>query len=84
MDYKISFMLKYFPHLLLLLQFLLPSCSHQADQALIGAKIYEHEGFYELLFKQWNRMGINTGFCSESLISEPDKADLFKDIITSR
>jgi len=63
-------MVKYFLPLLLIFQLLVPGCSQKSDQTLIGAKIYEHEGSYELLFKQWNDMGINTGFCSEVLISD--------------
>ena len=39
---------------------------------LIGAKIYEHSGSYNLLFEEWNQMGINTGFCSQELISDRD------------
>ena len=39
---------------------------------LIGAKIYEHSGSYNLLFEEWNQMGINTGFCSQELISDQD------------
>jgi len=60
LDYNISFMPKYFLHLQLLLQFLFPACSHKADQAMIVATIYEHEGSYELLFKKWDRIAINT------------------------
>jgi len=63
-------MVKYLFPLLLIFQLLLPGCSQKADQTLIGAKIYEHDGPYELLFEQWNTMGINTGFCSEDLISD--------------
>jgi len=51
---------------------LLQGCSPEADQMLIGAKIYEHSGSYTLLFEQWNQMGINTGFCSQDLISDPE------------
>lgn len=48
---------------------LCPGCSSETNQALIGAKIYEHSGPYDQLFDQWNQMGINTAFSSESLIS---------------
>ena len=63
-------MIKYLFHILVIFQLLLPGCSPVEDQLLIGAKIYEHNGPYDLLFKQWNHMGINTGFCSEDLISD--------------
>jgi len=65
-------MMKYFFSLLLILLLLLPGCLHEEQQALIGAKIYEHSGPYDLLFEQWNHMGINTGFCSQELISDQE------------
>jgi hypothetical protein len=55
--------------LLLLILCLLPGCIPKADTLLIGAKIYEHSGAYDLLFEQWNDLGINAGFCSQELIS---------------
>jgi len=39
---------------------------------MVGAKIYEHSGSFTFLFEQWNELGINTGFCSEDLISDPE------------
>ncbi|MDF1575589.1 MAG: hypothetical protein P1P86_10420 [Bacteroidales bacterium] len=63
-------MIKYLLAFLFVLRFLAPGCSHKADPALIGVKIYEHEGPCEELFRQWKDMGINTGFCSEKLISD--------------
>jgi len=65
-------MMKYLSSLLLILLLLFQACSPEADQMLIGAKIYEHSGPYRLLFEQWNQMGINTGFCSQELISDRD------------
>ena len=65
-------MLKYFISLSIPLLILLQACSNKEDQALVGAKIYEHQGSYKRLFRQWNRMGINTGFCSQELISDPE------------
>jgi len=62
--------MKYFLSFMLLSLFLFKACSHQENPQLIGAKIYEHDAPYDLLFKEWNRMGINTGFCSEKLISD--------------
>ena len=38
----------------------------------MGAKIYEHSGSYVSLFEQWIDLGLNTGFCSEELISDPE------------
>jgi hypothetical protein len=65
-------MMKYLIPFPILLLFLLQSCLNEGTQALIGAKIYEHLGSYDLLFQEWNQMGINTGFCSEELISDPE------------
>jgi len=48
----------------------LSACAPEADPLLIGAKIYEHQGSYELLFAQWQDLGINTGFCSQDLIAD--------------
>ncbi len=47
-------------------------CTQKSDTLLIGAKIYEHSGSYEQLFSRWTDLGINTGFCSKELISDPD------------
>lgn len=63
-------MLKYLFSLLVIL--LLPGCKPEEDRPLIGVKIYEHSGPYDQLFRQWNAMGINTGFCSQELISEQE------------
>jgi hypothetical protein len=65
-------MIKYLIPFPILLLFLLQSCLKEEAQSIIGAKIYEHQGSYELLFQQWNQLGINTGFCSEELISDPE------------
>ena len=64
-------MMKYLslPFIFLLL---LSACEKEGPQMLIGAKIYEHSGSYNLLFEEWNQMGINTGFCSQELISDQD------------
>jgi len=59
-----------FPLLLLIL--CLCGCAPQRDSLLIGAKIYEHSGSYATLFRQWNELGINTGFCGEALITDPE------------
>jgi hypothetical protein len=65
-------MLKYLITLPVLILLLLQGCRNDGDQALIGAKIYEHQGSYKELFRQWNQLGINTGFCSEELVSDPE------------
>jgi hypothetical protein len=39
---------------------------------IIGVKIYEHEGKLPLLFKEWQELGINAVFASESLNSNPE------------
>jgi hypothetical protein len=61
---------KYFIALWIPALILLQACAGKESQILIGAKIYEHLGPYDLLFRQWNQMGINTGFCSEELVSD--------------
>lgn len=58
--------------LLLLILSLFPGCAPQTDNQLIGVKIYEHSGSFDQLFKQWKAMGINTGFCSQQLISNEE------------
>lgn len=63
-------MLKYLITLPVLILILLQGCRNHVDQTLIGAKIYDHQGSYKELFSQWNQLGINTGFCSEELISD--------------
>jgi hypothetical protein len=65
-------MKKYLISLPCLIFLLIQACTPGENQALIGAKIYKHQGPYDQLFRQWNRMGINTAFCSEELISDPD------------
>jgi len=56
----------------LLVLIFLHSCFKEADQAIVGAKIYEYSGDYGDLFSQWNRLGINTAFTSQELISIPE------------
>jgi len=63
-------MMKYFFSFLLIFLLLVQGCSPEAQHTLIGAKIYENSGPHKLLFEQWNDMGINTGFCSQELISD--------------
>lgn len=50
---------------------LVQACTPDMDRTVIGAKIYAHDGPYDQLFRKWNQMGINTGFCSKELISDP-------------
>lgn len=63
-------MMKYLFTFLFLFLLLSRGCSPEADQALIGAKIYEHSGPYDQLFDQWKQLGINTAFSSEGLITD--------------
>lgn len=65
--------------LFLLILCLFPCCAPKADNLMIGAKIYEHHGAYDLLFKQWKELGINTGFCSQELISNGEFMDEARD-----
>ena len=62
-------------HLLLavILSFaILMGCNQKREERIIGVKIYEHPAPYDQLFTKWNKMGINTGFCSEELISNQE------------
>jgi len=65
-------MMKYLFSILLIFPLLYQGCSPEEQQALIGAKIYENSGSHKLLFEQWNDLGINTGFCSQELISDSE------------
>lgn len=71
-DHYIPAMMKSLFSLLLLVPFLIQGCKQKEEALLIGAKIYEHQGSYKELFDQWNALGINTGFCSQDLIADPD------------
>lgn len=64
-------MFKYLVSPVLILIFL-HGCMNEREQVLIGAKIYEHEGSHRDLFRQWKQLGINTAFCSEELVSDPE------------
>jgi hypothetical protein len=65
-------MMKYFFSLLFIFLLVFKGCSPDTQHTIIGAKIYEHSGPYPLLFEQWNQLGINTGFCSQDLISDSE------------
>lgn len=65
-------MMKYLHSLPILFLLLIMGCSPEAGEQMIGAKIYENSGSHKLLFEQWNDMGINTGFCSQELISDSE------------
>ena len=43
------------------------SCSHYADEKIVGVKIYDYQGDYTKLTAKWKEMGINTAFVSASL-----------------
>ena len=62
-------MIKYLLGFFILIQLLLPGCREKEEQPVIGVKIYECPGSFDQLFKKWNQLGINTGFCSQELIS---------------
>lgn len=42
------------------------------NDRIIGVKIYEHQGSFDRLFKEWNSIGINTIFASKDLLSDKD------------
>ncbi len=63
---------KLLPGIFFLSLIFLSGCAQQQQKRIIGVKIYEHKGPYGQLFKQWDDMGINTGFCSEDLISNQE------------
>lgn len=54
---------------LFLLLVILPSCNQKAENPIMGVKIYGHEGSMVKLFSEWDRLGINTVFSGEDLIS---------------
>jgi uncharacterized lipoprotein YddW (UPF0748 family) len=56
----------------LLALILLLSCKKESDRHIVGAKIYAYPGNYTDLFSQWKRLGINTAFASQELISLPE------------
>ena len=45
------------------------SCAPNTEQ-IIGIKIYDYNGDFDLLAAQWDRMGINTAFVSTSLAAD--------------
>jgi hypothetical protein len=63
---------KLLPGIIFLAIIFLTGCVQQQEERIIGVKIYEHSGSYDQLFKQWDNIGINTGFCSEGLISDQE------------
>ena len=58
-----------FGTLFLMLVLMIPSCNQNAEDRIMGVKIYGYEGSMEILFKEWNELGINTVFSGEDLIS---------------
>jgi uncharacterized lipoprotein YddW (UPF0748 family) len=44
----------------------------EKDDQIIGVKIYNHEGDLSELYAKWNDLGINTVFCSTSLLSNAE------------
>ncbi len=43
--------------------------SKKKKEIMVGVKIYEYEGNFEELFKEWQSLKINTAFVSETLLS---------------
>jgi len=48
---------------------MIPSCNQKPENLIIGVKIYSHEGSMDHLFSEWDKLGINTVFSGEDLIS---------------
>lgn len=58
--------------------FLFQSCIHihsTENDNIIGVKIYDHQGSFNLLFEEWKEIGINTAFISKELLSNKDFRD---------
>jgi hypothetical protein len=49
---------------------LLSSCSRQETGKIIGIKIYDYSGDFDLLAAKWSDMGINTAFVSRQLAAD--------------
>jgi hypothetical protein len=64
---------------------LLAACSRRESQPakhrdlLVGVKIYDYEGPFDDLFEEWDSLGINTAFVSESLAADTAFRDLAGD-----
>ncbi len=58
-----------FATLFLMLVLMIPSCNQNAENRIMGVKIYGYEGSMAYLFNEWNDLGINTVFSGEDLIS---------------
>lgn len=61
--------------LLVCLSFVFPGCNERTKKKeitdrIIGVKIYEHQGDFDGLIRQWKELGINTVFCSIELYSD--------------
>jgi hypothetical protein len=46
--------------------------NNNEEEKIIGVKIYEYEGDYNLLFGKWKEIGINTVFASVTLLSDSE------------
>ncbi len=55
---------------LFLILLLLFSCSHKETGRIVGIKIYEYNGDFNVLTDKWKDMGINTAFVSRSLAAD--------------
>jgi len=58
-----------FGTLFLMLVLIIPSCNQEPEDLIMGVKIYGHEGSLDSLFSEWDKLGINTVFSGEDLIS---------------
>lgn len=54
-------------------------CGQPAGDRIIGVKIYQQEGGYEELFREWQKLGINSAFTSEQLLSEREFRELARE-----
>lgn len=64
--------------ILFLTAVLICSCTRNAGQ-IIGIKIYDYNGDFDLLAAQWDRMGINTAFVSTSLAADTNFRQALKE-----
>lgn len=66
--------------LIMVVTFYFCSCSSTGDNKIIGIKIYDYHGDYEILASKWKEMGINTAFVSTSLAAN----DTFRQVLRRR
>lgn len=64
--------------IIILLSIVLSSCTKNKSNIIYGTKIYNYEGDYDLLFKKWNEIKINTVFVSQELAYNSEFRKLVK------